>query len=326
MAVYGILVWLAYGLLTPSPLHPFTFSHLLQLASLALSTFLMVVLNNSNALIRTYSRTASATFIALNCMLCFLFDSLSGAIVGVCILALYLCAFRIYQDKQSPGWAFYAFLCLGFASLLFPVLLLFIPVFWLFMRFQLNSLSWRTFLASLLGLLTPYWFLLAYMLWQNDFSFIQDMIQSVEFRVESVERATVIPSADGTAAANSSLFTLHSSLYNSSPFHLFSYLWITILTLTGIIHFWRHVLADKIRTRQFYGCFIWMSLLCIVAIPLLPQHFDPLIRLLIINASPLIAHFLTLTHTRITDIAFKVICVITLLLTLLNLWTPSLTF
>ena len=311
MVVYGILVWLAYGLL--APYHSLlTTPHLLQLACLALSTFLMVVLNNSNALIRTYSRTVSGTFIALNCMLCFLFDSLSGAIVGVCVLASYLCAFCTYQDKQSPGWAFYAFLCLGMASLLFPLLLLFIPVFWLFMRFQLNSLSWRTFLASLLGLLTPYWFLLAYMLWQNDFSFIYDMIQSLEF-------ATALgSSASGSPAGNSTLYTLNSKLL--------SYLWITILTLTGIIHFLRHVLVDKIRTRQFYGCFIWMSLLCIVAIPLFPQHYDPLIRLLIINASPLIGHFLTLTHTRITDIAFKVICVITLLLTLFNLWMPSLTF
>jgi len=306
IAVYGILVWLAHSLFVPcssshTPLSVFHISHLITLVCIVLSAALMIVLNNSNALIRTYSRTVSCSFIALTCMLGFQFDSISGAFVCLCIVAFYLCAFRTYQDKESPGWIFYAFFCIGLASILFPLIFIFVPVFWLFMKFQLNSLSWRTFLASLLGLSTPYWFLLPYMLWKADFTLLQS-----QFSIVNSQFSILNPS-----------FTLHQ---------LLSYAWIVILTMTGIIHFLRHVLSDKIRTRQFYGCFIWMSVLCVIAIPLLPQYYDPLIRLLIVSASPLIAHFLTLTHTRITDIAFKVICVVTLLITLFNLWMPSLNF
>ena len=47
-------------------------------------------------------------------------------------------------------------------------------------------------------------------------------ILSEELRVKSEEFATAVPSADGTAAANSSLFTLHSSLKKSSLFTLHS--------------------------------------------------------------------------------------------------------
>ena len=42
---------------------------------------------------------------------------------------------------------------------------------------------------------------------------MQAFLESEELRVKSKEFATAIPSADGTAAANSSLFTLHSSLF-----------------------------------------------------------------------------------------------------------------
>ena len=42
---------------------------------------------------------------------------------------------------------------------------------------------------------------------------LENVISSLECRAESVEFATAVPSGEGMAAANSSLFTLHSSLY-----------------------------------------------------------------------------------------------------------------
>jgi hypothetical protein len=62
-------------------------------------------------------------------------------------------------------------------------------------------------------------------------------------------------------------------------------------------------------------------LLVMVFIALQPQHFDPLIRIVIICASPLVAHLLTLTSSRITNIAFFVILAVCLLITGINLWT-----
>lgn len=305
MAVYGIMVWLVNGLI--SPFYPLASKGLtggawVQLGCLGVSTALMVILNNSNALIRIYSRMVSASFIALCCLTCFQFNSVSGSIVGLCIIASYLCAFRSYQDKTATGWIFYAFLCLGMASLLYPQLFYFIPVFWMFMMFQLFSFSLRTFMASIIGLLTPYWFLMAYFLWQGDFNWITTHFQSL---------------AD---------LPFPYDYHQLTVGQILSYAWIVILFVTGTIHFLHRYLADKIKVRQFYGCFIWMSILCIVAIALQPQHYDCLMRLLIINVVPLIGHFLALTRTRITNIAFIVISVVTLLLTVFNLWMPSLTF
>jgi len=55
-------------------------------------------------------------------------------------------------------------------------------------------------------------------------------------------------------------------------------------------------------------------------IALQPQHFDILIGLVFVCASPLIAHLLTLTSTRFTNIAFFVILATCLIITTINLW------
>ena len=53
-----------------------------------------------------------------------------------------------------------------------------------------------------------------------------------------------------------------------------------------------------------------------------PQHYYYLIRLLIISTSPLIAHYITLTSTRLTNISFILILILSILLTTYNLWMP----
>jgi hypothetical protein len=51
-----------------------------------------------------------------------------------------------------------------------------------------------------------------------------------------------------------------------------------------------------------------------------------LIRIMFICTAPLIGHFLALTHTKITNIAFCILVVITLAVTGLNLWMSSFLF
>ena len=76
----------------------------------------------------------------------------------------------------------------------------------------------------------------------------QAIKESLECRVESLEFAAAIPSAErlqvgasagiGTAAANSSLFTLHSSLNNSSLFTLHSSLLTQLPSPEAFLHEW----------------------------------------------------------------------------------------
>ena len=133
VVAYAIAVWLASGLLIPNI--PITSSELLrgawgQFLCFIFSAYLMVELNNSNALIRIYSRMVSSSFLVLICSGAFLFTSMSGAIAQLCAVGTYFLLFRCYQDKQSVGWTYYSFLCVGLASIVFPQAFYYVPLLW----------------------------------------------------------------------------------------------------------------------------------------------------------------------------------------------------
>lgn len=294
-AVYAILVWLGCGLLTQQ--------WWIQLACFAVSTFLVMVLNNNNVLLRIYSRMVSCSFLVLSCTACFLFSDIKGGFVQFCVIAAYIILFHCYQDKQTPGWFFYAYLFLGLASTVFIQMLFFLPIIWILTATQLNALSWRTFFASLLGLLTPYWLgVTALFFRQKNFDFfITHLATLKQFQTLGDYSMVTLP-------------------------RLLVFLFVIALALTGTIHFWRTSYNDKIRTRQLYGFFMTMTVFTTLFLLLQPQHYDVLTRIMILNTSPLIAHFIALTHTKWTNIAFYIIISASLLLTGFNAWTSSLIF
>ena len=296
VAAYGIVIWLLCGLLQQH--------WWIQFACYVLSTYLMVELNNSNALIRIYSRSVSAAFIILTCMACFLFSSMEGAIAQLCIVASLLTLFRTYQDKSSVGWCFYTFLLISLGSLVEVHLLWFVPIFLIVTVFFIYSLSYRTFFASLLGLILPYWFLAAWTLWKSgsDFTpFVAHFAPLAEFQ-----------------------FPFD---YLSVPLsHILTFAFLVVLTITGVIHYLRTSYNDKIRIRQIFYSFIFLNFTATVFAVIQPQHFDLMLRLMIITTSPIIAHFVSLTYTRLTNIAFYVIIGAALILTVFNLWTSSFIF
>lgn len=288
MAVYGLVIWIAAGLVTHNwwP----------QLACFALSAYSMVEMNNSFALLRVRSRMVSATFIALTCTMCFLFGSLSGALVQLFFIIAMLLLLSTYQEPMSLGRIFYAFVFLGLESVFSVQTLVLIPLLWLLMATQLQSLSWRGLMASLIGLATPWWFICLWFIFQRDFTPL-------------IEHFTAL--ADFTPLSHAYARVTQSQ----------GLVWVltAALTVTGIVHFWRNSIDEKIRTRLLYGLFTWMSAVFLLLTALQPQHFDPLMHLAVVCASPLVAHFLTLSFSRITNVAFFVIAAVTVAVTVVNL-------
>ena len=286
-----------------------------QLLVLTVSTMLMVELNNANSLIRIFSRMVSCSFLLLTLMASFLYPSLRGGIVGLAFIVFLLSFLHAYQNRQAVGSIYTAFLALGVGSLFFVRILYFVPLFWLLMAIRLYALSWRTFFASLLGLLTPYWLLLPYYLYIGDFQTPLDHFSTLgQFmpltEVFSMEGPLVAPIFTDPAL----LLTPHSSVL--AP--LFTLLFVILLALTGAIHFLRRSSNDKLRTQMIYEMFIIITLFIVVFIILQPQHLPYLLRLLIISTAPLIGHFLALTRTKVTNIAFFLIVAATFLLTAYN--------
>ena len=270
----------------------------LQTACLAISTLMMVELNNSNSLIRIYSRMVSCSFLVLNIMLPQQAESAEGAIVQLCIIGFYLSLFHAYQDKCAPGWVFYAFMSVGLASLVWVQMLYYAPLLWILLATNILAFSGRTFWASVLGLALPYWGLLAYHLLQGDLQpFADHFCKLAEFGpIAGIE------SLNGNACL--------------------TIVFVAIMSFTGIIHFLRNSYMDKIRTRMLYEMFITMVVVTIIFFVLQPQHGAKIMSILIVSAAPLIGHFLALTSTKTTNIAFIVILTASLIITAINLWMP----
>lgn len=286
--VYAFLVYLACGL--------FTSHSWFQVACLVVSAFLMVGLNNLNALIRIYSRMVSCSFLVLSVMACFVLESVSGAVVQICFIAYYMAVFHAYQDKLATAWSFYSFLCIGIASTMFIQILFLVPILWILHGTNILALSGRTFWASVIGLISPYWFIGGYYAYTQQLDTLVNHIMGITRFQPLFDYSTI---------------TMQQML---------TFGFILLVALIGIVHFLRSSYNDKIRTRMIYETFITVDICCIIFLILQPQHYDQLIRIIIINTAPLIAHYIALTRTAITNITFLVLTAGMLALTAYNLW------
>lgn len=268
----------------------------LQLAMTALATLLMVELNNSNALIRIYSRMVSCTFLVLTMISPHHLESTDGCLVTLCCVAFFLALCHAYQNKEATGWVMIAFTAIGIASIVWIQILLLIPILWIILATNILAFSLKTFVSSILGIAMPYWFMAAYYLNQGDISPIGSHFAEI------------------AKFGKPLLFTDLSAAY------ILPLSFVSILTIIGIIHFLRSSYKDKIRTRMIFEMFIVASISAMAFILLQPQHSNMAMRMLIVSASPLIGHFLALTSTKLTNIATLAFMAAALLITAYNIW------
>ena len=295
-AFYSILIWLIAGLMSQQ--------WWVQFGCFVVSAWMMMMLNKENMLIRIYSRLVSSTYLILTCAAVFLFASRSCAIMQMeAAISLYL-LWHCYQDKGSVGWTFYTFLCLGAGSLVQNQVLYYLPIYWIMMAWFIFSLSWRTFFASLLGLITPYWFCLPYYALQGEdcFGHLSNHLSTL-FDIVSLPDYTVL---------------------NMTEWVFLGIL--VLLMVIGSTHFIARSYKDTIRVREIYYSFIATAAYSLFLVLIQPQCYDMVIHVLILVVSPMIAHFFALTNTRFTNILFIITLTVILLFTGYHLWISSLHF
>lgn len=262
-----------------------------------LSSYIMVELNNRNALIRTYSRMVSCSFIVLTTSVAPLLETYIPSAVQLCVSACYMLLFSCYQDKQSQGRMFYAFMFIGIASVFFIQILFIVPVLWLLSAVNLMAFNSRSLFASLLGLLLPYWFWGGYSVFTGDFAAITGHLSSI---------AGFMPLSD---------YVLPDTRL------VVSFAYVTAVSIIGVVHFLRNSYKDKIRTRMLYELVISFNAALFIFAILQSQHIKPLLGMMIINAGILVGHFITLTRTWLTNAMFIVLLVTVVALTFYNTWT-----
>ena len=250
--VYAVGIWLIALLNneTAAQHDPTLAIQLPEMVCLGASAYMMVELSNSNALIRVRSRMVTTTFLLLSCMYVSGFQSLLGNLGQLCFIATILILFNTYQDNQSAGKTYYAFLCLGCGSLLYAEYLYYVPLLWILMISRLQSLSWRTFIASILGIITPYWFVSLWLFYIWDFT----------------------PLTDHLSDLNSFIFP--ANYLSVTLEQLLVYIFLLAISITGIIHFWQYSYEDKIHIRQLFGFFTVINLLTLLFIALQPHQYN----------------------------------------------------
>jgi len=268
----------------------------IQLPMLCAATVLMVLLNNTNSLIRIYSRMVSCSFGVMMIMSPFLFKSLNVSVAQLSFIIFLYFIFHAYQDKRAVGWVFYAYVALGIASIVYVQSLYLLPILWVLQATNVLAASLRTYCASLLGIAMPYWFMGAYCLYTGDPQAFADHFAAL---------ANWHTPFDFTSIDGNRLLTLAV---------------VTLFGIIGTTHFLAYSYQDKIRTRMLFEMFIALEVCFMVLLLLQPQHFDMMLSLLILVVSPLIGHFMSLTHSRLSNITFFALIIIALLITVSNIW------
>jgi hypothetical protein len=284
---YALLVWVLAGLVTQG--------WWVQLACLTANIYAMMELSNSNALLRVRSRMVSTTFLVLSCAASFLFPSLRGSLFSLLFTVALIPLFRSYQNPNGQGDVFFAFFFIGAASLCHVHIFYFVPVLWILMFFNLQALNSRSWMATLIGLLTPYWFLMPWVVFTDNWQLAFDHFAPLaDFR-----------------------FPIRYTLLNPPPYA--TILFIVVMSNVGLFNFINKSFEDRIRIRQLYSFFATLGWCAFAFFLFQPQHYDLLVRMMIITASPFVAHFFTHTGTKFTNILFVASAILIVLLAIINL-------
>lgn len=270
-----------------------------QLSALALSTYLMFLLDKANVLLRIYSQLVPSSFLVLVMVGNLIFPSVQSTVVQVSFVGYYLFSLSTYQDSSAAGYTFYAYVCIGIASTVFIQILFFVPLLCFLHKTKVLSMSRKSSWAALLGLLVPYWFMGVYDVYKNQFGRLIEHFTSIIIFQSPFDCSVV-----------------------STP-QLLTFSYISLLAFVGISHSLGSRSGDKIRTRMFYEMFSLIDVSCIAFIILQPQYFDGLLPIMIVTTAPLIAHFFAFANTTFNNIVFQLILGSAFVLTVYNLYVDS---
>lgn len=294
-ALIATLLWSLGG--------PYTTHRLLCWVAAGLCTYLLIEFNSSNALIRIRSNLTATTFLFSIGCLPFLQENVTAIAASACLLLCYHFLFRSYQNTSQPQKSFYAFFSFGLACFVFPPIIILIPAIYWCMHAYLRSMSLKTLCASIVGLLIPFWFYTGFYFFLNNPEMILTKYhQFADFHMPNLNAFTSLGVPQILSFSLSMILGVISSIHALKTGH-----------------------NDKIRTRMQLNTLIIMTFILGLFILGQPNHFNILLSLLIMTASPLISHFFALTSGRITNILFIVSIIINLSIAFIDIWNNCLT-
>lgn len=259
--------------------------------------WLLIALNNAFGIIRTRASFQTVVYLLLATVLCAdLYTPRAGDVVAVLFVVSLFFLFRSYRHPASSTHLFVAAACLGVGSLAVPPVLFLLPCYWIG-AYTFQSLTARSFLASVVGVALPYWFLLAHACWHG---------QMELFTAPFLDLAAVRPPLEGLDARRLCQW---------------GYLFVLYAAAAG--RFFAKGYEDKIRTRCFLRFFILVSFCLFVYLVLQPLAGEALVPLLAVCVSILAGHLFVLSHGRAAGLFFVLALAGIAALFVLDLWMLS---
>jgi len=215
-------------------------------------------------------------------------------IVLVCLVFMLYELFKAYQLPEATGTLFNVGVLIGFAGLWMPQVLWLTPLIWIGM-YQFQALTTRSLIASLIGILITYWFVLAWCIWAHDFLIFKSLYSSLtDFDFFSIIR--------------------------SFRYHHLGFILIVFLLFAAFFHLKTDAISNRVRVRILLSFLLNMSLWVLGLISVFGRSTDSFLAVLFLPVSVLMAYFFESMHKRIRFVLYYFVLLLSVLSFLLRLW------
>ena len=251
-----------------------------------LTAYVIAETNNSNMLIRTRSRMISSVWIFGAACIGLLHPFSPALLASFCLAVSYYLLFRSYQKPEPVVDAFHSLFMLSLGSIVVPKMIYLAPVFVWHLGVFMQAITLRTFFAALVGALLPFWFWAGWQMWEGDLAPMVAWLRDVQ----SVPWVWLRP--------------FDETLAPTLPHIVF--LALAVFSLWSAVSYLFHSFDDKIRTRMMLYVYVFQTLLLVLfgCLTATDDMLFCLLPLLLLSASPLLAHYFTLSNTWFSLIFF----------------------
>ena len=267
---------------------------------IALCGYLMIEMNTTFTLIRTRTTLPTCIFVYLTTIFFFLHSFEWTNFAPLAFLLAIFNLFLGYESTKSASHVFHSFLFIGLGSLGFPQLVYFTPLL-IISTITFRAMNAKSFLASILGLITPYWILFAYAFYQDEMSLFHNLVMEM-FHFYPIDYSDL-----DTTKVIAGLFCI-------------------LLLIVSSLHYLQVAYLDKTRTRIYLSFLVFAGWWTTLIMVLQPQHLHALLPIQLISSAFLTGHLFTLTRNRFSSLFFVVTFILFIALTIFNLWMRFFSF
>ena len=267
-------------------------SNIVSLLITALNAFLIGQLNNKYTIIRTRSFLPVLFFVLLMASWHETHTIVVSHIALTLVLLSFFVIFSVYRNRAASEQAFLSSFLIALASIFIEPIILFIPLIWVGLLL-FHSMSFRIFLATIFGLLTPWILYLSIRLYlQPDLDWILNIRDSFQLGLPVLGRP------------------LNEIIYMAVLF---------VLSVIGLVGLSSNLNQDSMQTRSLINFNTWLLALSFVFSMLFVRQFFVFLPFIGVGLSILLAHPLTLKKANFYTIIFVIFIFVNILFVISNL-------